>query len=522
MKKNIIIQKELYLFMGLLNNCNQDNIQKKFEELKKLFKENKNKLDLDKLYECYNILSNPQSRKLYDNGVITVDLDNIVTEGGNILFENKHIKQYLKNLQTTETKGKDINEYINITLAEAYKGCKKYIQYILKIPCQACMTICESCNGNKFIDKNKFIAPGLTSNTNEKCNDCNYLGYVYHQYTKLKCENCNGKKYIEKNVEEEILLPETNIICNICNGTKKYNNKKKIPINTTIKCNICNGNGSINQQIKITGNLYKTQQIICNECNGKKTIIKSVGVSSIYKNETLNCNNCNEKGFIIIPEKYVIQNKITFIKCSTCLGKGLKLLEKKKCIQCNNKNYIENKKNFYINLHPAVDNGHSIKIKGSGEQIINGINGDLIITINIINNNVYKRINENLKINLLIHFVKTIIGSSYKIILPSGENLIIDTKEFNEIINPMKLYVYKGKGFPIYDIDKKEINGYGNLYIQFDIIYGKIKNNLSIDVLNKLENNFTLIYDEIEDSSSATASAMTKKENLYQEDGNFK
>jgi DnaJ-class molecular chaperone len=512
-KKNII-QKELYLFMGLPDRCNTDNIQKKFEELKKTFKEKKEKNNLDKLYECYNILSNPQSRKLYDNGVITVDLNNIVTEGGNILFENNYIKQYLKNLNTTETRGTDINQYINITLAEAYKGCKKYIEYTLKIPCEACMTVCDVCNGKKIIYKNKFIAPGLTSNTNDKCNNCNYLGYVYHQFTKLKCETCNGTKHIEQILEENILLPETSIKCNICNGNKKYESKQKIPVTNKVDCHICKGTGVINKKKKITGTIYKTEQITCIECKGKKQITKSTGFSSIYKNVILDCDTCNENGFIIIPEKNVIQKKKVFIKCDTCLGKGLKLLPKKKCLHCNNKNYIENKKNYYVNLYPAVDSGHCIKIKGNGEQIFNGINGDLIITINIINNNVYKRINENLKINLVIHFVKTIIGSSYKIILPSGEELLINTKDFNEIINPMKLYVYKGKGFPIYDIEKNEITGYGNLYIQFDIIYGKIKNNIPQDILNKLENNFTLIYDEIED-------IISKKENLYQEDGTF-
>jgi DnaJ-class molecular chaperone len=114
----------------------------------------------------------------------------------------------------------------------------------------------------------------------------------------------------------------------------------------------------------------------------------------------------------------------------------------------------------------------------------------------------YTRINENLKLTLLIHFVKTITGSIYKITLPSQEILTLNTKDFNEIINPTKLFILKNKGMPVYNIESKSIISYGDLFIQFNVIYGKLKSNISNDDIAKIEHFFSKIYEEIDASQN--------------------
>jgi DnaJ-class molecular chaperone len=486
----------LYNFLSVSRGANSIQIQERYDQLKKQFKDKNDKVNLSKLFECYNILSNKESRKLYDTGILNIDLDEIVIEGGNILFENLFIKQYLQ--QNENIKGKDINKYVDITLLEAYQGCQKEIKYRVEYPCQKCVEICKQCDGNKIIKKKRIIAPGFLGSSDRTCDICLGLGYVYMNYTNIKCEICDGKQLIHSIVKEEVEIPEKMVVCNICNGKKKYEDIVKVHKYKNTKCTLCKGTGIIIEKEYIVGNIYKTKDKECPDCNGNKIINTDIVLLTSNKRELVECKTCNDEGKILIPKKYIIIDKDLWLNCEKCYGKGFKVLDKKKCQNCKNRFYTFTDKKIYVKLFPGIENGHKFIISGNGEQILNGNPGDLIVTINTRQSGIFKRINENLKINLNIHFVRTITGCSYKITLPSSEILELNTKTFNEIINPLKLYVYKKKGMPIYNINEKKIIDYGDLYIQFDIIYGKISKNISENLIKQLESSFIKIYDDVE------------------------
>ncbi len=486
----------LYNFLCVSRGATLNQIQDRYEQLKKQLKDKNDKVNLSKLFECYNILSNKDSRRLYDTGILNIDLDEIVTEGGNILFENAFIKQYLQN--NKEKKGKDINKYVEITLAEVYHGCYKELKYRLEYPCFKCVEICKQCDGNKILKRRRLIAPGFVGNSDNICNICDGVGYVYINYTNSKCESCNGRKILHEIIKEEIEIQEKYIICNVCNGTKKYTGIVKVPIYKREKCKTCKSTGKIKQRKNIKKKIYESREITCTDCNGTKMVNTNTVLLTTNKNEILDCDKCNKDGNIILPKKKVIVDKDIWKDCTTCFGKGLKPICKPKCNNCNNNFCTFTDKKIFIKLFPGIENGYKFIIPSNGEQILDGSPGDLIVTINTKQNSIIKRINENLKIILSIHFVRTITGSSYKITLPSSEILDIDTKNFNEIISPLKLYVYKKKGLPIYNIDEKKITDYGDLYIQFNIVYGKIIKNMPNNLIKELENIFIKIYDDVE------------------------
>lgn len=128
-----------------------------------------------------------------------------------------------------------------------------------------------------------------------------------------------------------------------------------------------------------------------------------------------------------------------------------------------------NNNNMRLTIPAGVENGQVIKIKGKGEEGLNGgPNGDLYITFNINNQTQFKRNGNNLYLTVNLDLYTSLLG---------GE-IIVDTftskvklKIAPETQNETKVKL-TGKGFPIY---KKE-GKFGDLIITYHI---KIPTHLS-------------------------------------------
>jgi len=129
-----------------------------------------------------------------------------------------------------------------------------------------------------------------------------------------------------------------------------------------------------------------------------------------------------------------------------------------------------NGKNIRLTIPAGVENGQVIKIKGHGEKIPNGgVNGDLYIKFNIVNDTKFKRDKHNLHLTLDLDLYTAILGG--EIIVNTIDNKKIKLKVKPETQNKTKVKL-KGKGLPLY---KKE-DKFGDLYIDYSI---KIPTNLS-------------------------------------------
>ena len=119
-----------------------------------------------------------------------------------------------------------------------------------------------------------------------------------------------------------------------------------------------------------------------------------------------------------------------------------------------------NGKKVRITIPAGIANGQKIKLKGHGNPGHNGgPNGDLFITFNIIEDQQFKRMGNDLTTDLEIDLYTAILG---------GETLVktfdgtVNLKVKPETQNGTKVKL-KGKGFPIY---KKE-GEFGDLYVTY-------------------------------------------------------
>jgi DnaJ family protein A protein 2 len=180
----------------------------------------------------------------------------------------------------------------------------------------------------------------------------------------------------------------------------------------------------------------------------------------------IECHNCNGTGFdknnqrIQIGPFLHIQNQI----CVLCNGQGFKKLPF--CDNCENSGFKIKNINIEILIPKGVENGKTYSYEGCGEQAMkkNEINGNFIVVIEIIEDNLFKRSsNFDLIFEHQISLKESIIGKN--VIIPHmEETFVIDIKQFC-IINPNRNYIIPKKGL------QDELGNKGNLILKFKIIY---------------------------------------------------
>jgi len=120
-------------------------------------------------------------------------------------------------------------------------------------------------------------------------------------------------------------------------------------------------------------------------------------------------------------------------------------------------------KKIRLTIPAGIENGQEIKIKDYGQSVgEGGINGDLYIKFNIVNNTNFKRKGNDLYLSLDLDLYKAILGG--EIVIPTIDGKKVKLKVKPETQNNIKVKL-KGKGMPIY---KKE-EQFGDLYITYNI-----------------------------------------------------
>lgn len=125
-----------------------------------------------------------------------------------------------------------------------------------------------------------------------------------------------------------------------------------------------------------------------------------------------------------------------------------------------------NGKQIRITIPAGIKNGQQIKLSGYGGEGSNGApKGDLYITFNILEDDKFKRLNNDLYTTENIDLYTSVLGGEITVKTLSGK---VKLKIPEGTQNGTKIRL-KGKGFPIY---KKE-DQFGDLFITYNVIIPK-------------------------------------------------
>lgn len=175
---------------------------------------------------------------------------------------------------------------------------------------------------------------------------------------------------------------------------------KKINYIKDNKCNTCNGGGG--------------DQQVCNTCGGAGFQIKSFGTGFMTQQIRTSCGTCGGRGYTLIH------------RCYNCGGNGVK----------------PNTHEINVKLPIGVDSGQYLKLADLGD-FRNGEYGDLVIQIEVVAQDGFEKINNDLIYNLFLN-LEEVKQDTFTIPHPNG-NLIMNALKTFDTSKPLRL---RGKGYP--------------------------------------------------------------------------
>jgi DnaJ-class molecular chaperone len=191
------------------------------------------------------------------------------------------------------------------------------------------------------------------------------------------------------------------------------------------------------------------------------------------------CKNCNGTGTVKQVQHMGVFTQIFTGRCDKCQASGYTTESNKSCSDCQGKGTYTKSVNAHLNLPKGIDNGFRTVFEHMGEQPKNPKQkaGDLILEIKINDHKHFQRVGNNLIYKCDITYIDSVIGKD--IVIPYfKETVNINTNTFG-VVYPGKQYAIEGKGMPISNTNK-----FGNMLLEFNISYPKIKNK---DKLKELE-----------------------------------
>lgn len=181
----------------------------------------------------------------------------------------------------------------------------------------------------------------------------------------------------------------------------------------------------------------------CTECRG-------TGAKSGTSPQT--CPTCNGTG-----QQRFSQGFFTLAQpCSRCRGQGTIITDP--CQKCKGTGLIGQTRSLSVKVHPGVDTGVRLRIRGEGEAAPGGGQpGDLYVLINVTPHPVFERHENELVCQVPISFTQAVIGAEIQVpTLDGNVNMKVPAGTPSH-----KVFRLRGKGIP--DLHGQ---GTGDLHVQ--------------------------------------------------------
>lgn len=197
-----------YDILGVKPNSTVDELKKSYRKLALKYHPDKNPSEGDKfkqISQAYEVLSNPEKRRIYDQGG-----EQAIKEGGvggpNGMSPMDMFDMFFGGgTRKRDNKSGNVVHQLGVTLEELYNGAVRKLAVQKNVICDKCegrggkkgaWEKCSKCNGSGMQTHVQQLGPGMVQRIQTVCSSCSGQGESINP--KDKCKNCHGKKVVRE------------------------------------------------------------------------------------------------------------------------------------------------------------------------------------------------------------------------------------------------------------------------------------------------------------------------------------
>ncbi|MBN2733636.1 MAG: molecular chaperone DnaJ [Methanomicrobiaceae archaeon] len=137
----------------------------------------------------------------------------------------------------------------------------------------------------------------------------------------------------------------------------------------------------------------------CPDCDGTGSKTKKTRI----------CPRCGGSGQERRENRTPFGNFVSMVTCSQCQGRGK--IPEERCNTCSGTGHSRVKRNITVNIPAGIDTGMRLRMEGYGEAGDPGApNGDLFIEVEVIPDEHFRRIGDNLETNVVVSAASAAVG----------------------------------------------------------------------------------------------------------------
>ena len=226
--------------------------------------------------------------------------------------------------------------------------------------------------------------------------------------------------------------------------------KKDIKIDVVDKCDKCDGEGGFDKKT-------------CGECRGSGTITKE--------------------------QRTIFGSFLTKTTCPYCNGTGNTF--ERKCTTCRGTGRVKNNKTITVTVPKGIDSGNRLRLQGKGEEGINGgRNGDLYIEFTVKEHEYYKRVDDDIYLEVPLTISEAVLGCKKEIPTLYG-NVFLTIPEGTQNAEKLRL---KSKGIENVNSGRK-----GDMFVITKVV-----------IPSKLTKEQRKIFEQLKDNEADNSSFIKK------------